>query len=219
MRSRLSPEYLQLCRRIEELRKHLLPAHFDSTGSYSLADYDRVRGFIVLVHAEIEEFIEGRCSSVATRCVDDWVASRQLSAVTIALHTICASDWSGLFEKPSFKKLSNEISVEVRLKSALEQYVQAIGGNNGVKEPDLKRLLIPLSIRMSDLMPGWADEMNSFGGLRGQIAHKTSVGVILQPDPKDVRKKVWKELIPGLRHLDILLSTFTASSSCSSTNP
>ncbi len=211
MSSRLSIEYLQLCRRLEELRRNFLPAQFDPTGNYSAADYDRVRGFIALVHAEIEAFIENRCSLVASRCVDQWISNRQTSLVVISLHTICANGWDGLLEKPSFKKLSNEISVEMRLKSALEQYVQAIGGNNGVKEPDLKRLLIPLSIRFSDLRPGWVDAMNSFGGLRGQVAHKTSVGVIQQPDPKDLRKTVWKDLVPGLRHLDLLLTSLLAS--------
>jgi hypothetical protein len=215
----LSAEYLQLCKRVEELRKHLLPPTFDPTGNYSAAEYDRVRGYVALVHAEIEAFIESRCLVVASKCVDDWVKHRKTSPVVISLHAICYGGWDGLIEQPAFKKLSNEISVEARLHSALAQYSQAVGGNNGIKEADLKRLLIPLSIRMNDLNPNWLVAMDSFGGVRGQIAHQTSVGVVQQPDPKDLRRLVWKDLVLGLRDLDLLLTRLSLQLAHTSPGP
>lgn len=207
MPTRLSSNFLALCRRVEQLRKHLLPPQFDPTGSYSPAQYDQVRGYIALVHAEIEGYLEERCLAVATSVVDGWTNSRTPCRVIVALHAICYSGWSGLLENAQFKKLTIEASVEARLSDALKQYRQMIGGNNGIKSDDLKRLLVPLSIRMSELDSSWVLAMSNFGQTRGEIVHQTSVGITQEPDPKAIRNKVWRELIPGLRELDILLTS------------
>jgi hypothetical protein len=192
---------------LEQLRKHLLPNPFDPTGNYSLSQYDQTRGYIALVHAEIEAFIEIRCLATAAACVANWLQQRKPSAVVIALHAVCYSGWDGLLTSPQFKKATNEISVEARLSDSLTQYKQAVGGNNGIKEPDLKRLLVPLSIRMNDLDSSWISAMDSFGQVRGQVAHQSSVGVQQQPDPKDLRRTVWKDIVPGLRALDLKLTS------------
>ena len=59
-----SPRYKLLSRRINELRRHLLPAKFDPTGTYSPRVHERCRAFRLLVHAEFEAFIEDRVSEV-----------------------------------------------------------------------------------------------------------------------------------------------------------
>src|SRR5690242_16726393 len=53
-----STRYRALLPRLSELRGHLLPAKFDPTSPYSDRQYDRVRGYRLLAHAEIEACIE-----------------------------------------------------------------------------------------------------------------------------------------------------------------
>lgn len=165
-----------------------------------------------MTHAEVEAFIESRCLTVANTCVQEWIQNRKPSAVIVALHAICYSGWNGLIDEPSFKKPTDQVSVEARIADALVQYKQAVGGNNGIKEADLKRLLIPLSIRMNDLDTAWLSAMNSFGQTRGQVAHQSSAGVLQQPDPKEQRKTIWKDIIPVVErgqpfNVDILESS------------
>jgi hypothetical protein len=205
--SRLSQRYLALCRRLQELRVHLLPSAFDPLGSYTAAQFDQTRAYVALVHAEIEDFLEERCLEVADACVSRWLKLQQPTAVIVALHATCYSGWTDLIDNPKFKRPTFEASVEARLQASLEQYTQAIGGNNGIKEADIKRLLVPLSVRMSNLDQTWCAAMSSFGMVRGQIAHKTSVGATHTADPKDMRRTVWKDLVPGLRKLDLVLTS------------
>jgi hypothetical protein len=204
--SRLSQRYLALCKRLQDLRVNLLPAGFDPLGNYTAAQFDHARAYVALVHAEIEDYVEERCLQVAETCVARWLSTQHPTAVIIALHATCYSGWTGLVENPQFKKATDAFSVEARLDSSLYQYLQAVGGNNGIKEADLKRLLVPIAIRMGDLDAAWCAAMSSFGQVRGQIAHKSSVGASHNPDPRDLLRTVWKELIPGLRKLDLLLA-------------
>lgn len=45
-------------KRVNQIKKHFLPKKFSPTGAYSEREYDRVRGYCLLVHAEIEALLE-----------------------------------------------------------------------------------------------------------------------------------------------------------------
>lgn len=185
----------------------MLPQYFDPTGSYNDADYDRTRGYIALVCAEVEMFIESRCLEIAGLAVSNWMSSSTPSKVIVALHAICYSGWSGVLEGVTFAKPTTQLCVEARLADALKQYQQAVGDNHGIKRKNLKALLVPLSIRMSDLDETWLISVDSFGTTRGQIVHQSSVSMTQLPDPKIARETVWKQIVPGLRDLDLILSS------------
>lgn len=207
MSNRISAEFRSLCQRLEEIRRHFLPIHFSVSGSYSPAEYDRVRGYVALTHAEIEAYIEERCLTVADHCVKKWQTTKTPSAVIIALHAICYSGWAELLDAPKFKKASPtpQMSVEARLSDALSQYRQCVEDNHGIKADNIKRLVVPLSVRMSELDQTWLADMDSYGTTRGKIVH-LSFSTVHQPDPKDYRNTIWKRLVPGLRELDALFN-------------
>lgn len=207
-----SPEYYLLHRRINELRKNLLPAVFDPTGSYPPEVFDHTRGFITLAHAEIEAFTEDRCLFVAQTSVKSWHASRTPTAITFTLYAMCYSDWAALDSPPTTKKGTAEVRIEARIDDALAQYEQIINTNHGIREPNLKKLLVPLSIRIkSDLDSAWISSMSSFGGKRGQVVH-TSSRVGHPPDPKSTLDTVKLTILPGLRKLDTLLTLIEKTS-------
>lgn len=203
MRSTPSASFVSLTSRFRELRNHLLPKNFDLTGTYTPRQFDRTRGYIALVHAEIESYIESKCKDLAAQRVDDWIRNRTPSPVIIALHAICYSGWSGLMPEPQFKLPTNQINVEARLQECRKQYDQVVESNNGIKEENLKKLLVPLSVRMSDINSDWISDMNSLGATRGSIVHQ-SIGMTTQPDPKETHLNIINQITAGLRDLDLI---------------
>jgi hypothetical protein len=203
----LSKEYVQLCRRIVQLRKHFLPSSFDPTGTYTASIHDHTRAFIALVHAEIEHFIEVRAANVAAVRIDEWTKNRVPNAVCFSLYAICYTGWTEIGGKPeSLGKLTNNLQIEARLHDAGKQYKKVIDGNNGIKDENLRHLLIPLSFREKDFEEKWIEGMTNFGAARGQILHQAGHTAQL-PDPKTTYELVWKTLVPGLKKLDKMLTS------------
>lgn len=56
--------------------------------------------------------------------------------------------------------------------------------NHGIKEANVLALLLPLGIDGSHLDTTLLADLTSFGGLRGAVAHKSSVRVTTYADPK-----------------------------------
>ena len=65
--------------RLSELRKNMLPATFSPTGDYSARQLDRSRGYRMLVHAEIEAFLEDVTFAAARKGVSEWVQTKKVS--------------------------------------------------------------------------------------------------------------------------------------------
>jgi hypothetical protein len=74
---KLSTQYNQLVSRIEELRTIFLPTPFDPTGIYPAEQATRTLGFRLLVHAEIESFLEERARDLARAALDAWEKRNQ----------------------------------------------------------------------------------------------------------------------------------------------
>jgi len=204
----MSPEYYNFLRRLVLLQKHLLPP---IKPVYSDEEYDKTRGFITLVHAEIEAFVEDRCSYVLTETRTRWQASRNANRILFALYAMCYSGWSALNDDmTALPKLSRQFDLAARVGSSFTQYEHLVSDNNGITEPNLKKLLIPLSIRLSDLDPNWLIEMTNFGSSRGGVVHK-SWKANQPPDPGTVSTLIRTILLPGLNRLDRELTAVLAA--------
>lgn len=181
------------------------------TGSYTPADYDRTRAFVALSHAEIESFIESRCSQVASAAKTAWFRNRTINRIIFSLYAMCYSGWADLDgDLNELPKLSNKTDVDSRVTSCFDQYSHVIGNNHGIKDRYLKKLLEPLSIRLTDLSQSWVLEMSNFGGLRGQIAHMSG-RANQPPDPATVDNLICAILLPGLKDLDQRLSALISA--------
>ena len=101
--------------------------------------------------------------------------------------------------RPKVKEAIKEI-VDV----AFRQYIQIHERNHGVREANLKRLILPIGVRKDDLDQTWIVNLEEFGKRRGELAHKTAK-VQQQIDPKAELDTV-KELVIGLKMLDKLVS-------------
>ena len=58
--------------RLDELRGRLLPPKFSQTGQYSAAQYDMAKAYVLLVHAEVEAFLEDRSREKAKKLEKVW---------------------------------------------------------------------------------------------------------------------------------------------------
>jgi hypothetical protein len=188
----------------------LLP-QISPIGSYSEEEFDKTRGLIALAHAEIEAFIEARCLYVVNETRVRWQATRSPNRIVFALYAMCFSGWSAINEDiEALPRLTNQYDLLGRVGSAFTQYQHVLGINNGIREANLRKMLMPLSIQLSDLDPAWIIEMSNFGGFRGQVVH-TSWKANQPPDPATVNNLLRNILLPGLNRLDRELTTILAS--------
>jgi hypothetical protein len=189
-----SRRFIQLVKRLETLKIHLLPASFSSVGQYSEREYDMARAYLVLAHAEIEAFCEDRGSKVAERAHGLWRRKGRRSAVLVELlkfhHATTRKPWTPIDKSP------------LRLESAVNYYLASvIGQNHGIREENLSKMFFPIGIDPSDLDSVWVSTMDSFGVSRGSIAH-SSVKTQQPIDPKTEFERIRDQILPGLRKLD-----------------
>lgn len=149
----VSIRYKQLRARVAELKKHLLPNRFSPTGDYTDRQMDRARGYRILVHAEIESYIED--------------------------------------------------SVNEIIDLAQTQFIKIVKENHGVRENNLKSLILPIGVDISELDHTWLTGLDNFGSLRGEIAHNAK-RTTDQINPKDEYNNVLA-LLEGLKSLDTLI--------------
>ena len=202
-----SSRFRNLEKRLAEACKHFLPARFSPTGIYTVRQLDRARAYRLLVHAEIESFIEDIANAAVMKKVLEWQNRRTPSDLLIAFLACYHAGWSDsdhdadALPESARKPVKNAAEDVVTL--ALGQYQAQIKKNNGIKEKNFKRLIIPTGVRMSDLDPTWLANLDTFGQQRGVIAH-TSVSTQQTVDPKTELNAV-QQLMIGLKALDELV--------------
>lgn len=202
-----SKRFHHLHRRLSELRRHMLPLKFSPIGAYSPREEDRARGYRLLTHAEIESYLEDQARSVVTDRIRAWKKNRTPSNLLLAFLACYHSGWVDFHEENNIRiielsksrKRINESISEI-IDQAQTQFIQNLQSNHGVREKNLKTLVLPTGIDLSDLDATWIADLDDFGKQRGEIAHNTKMttGGI---NPQDEYKRV-KSLLVGLKDLD-----------------
>lgn len=167
----------------------MLPRVFSPTGTYSALQLDRARGYRLLVHAEIEAFLEDRASEVASTVFNSWIGDLRPRHTIVSLLA---------FLRPSEKSFK---SVREAVGYSFAKFNEAVRNNNGIKEDNLVKFLPHVGIDWSAIDGTWLSTLNSFGTARGEIAHASAR--VHQPiDPKGEYDTVVINILPGLKDLD-----------------
>ena len=203
----LSARFKELRSRLTELRKHFLPNRFSDTGEYSERQLDRARGYRLLVHAEIESYLEDISRDIVLKAIRDWKSSNTPSVTLVTFIASYHSSWN------FHDQLSNEQIIEVAksrknpkesldeiINLAQTQFISKVKGNHGIKEGNFKTLILPTGIDISVIDPTWLTNLDSFGTRRGEVAHK-SKRTTSQINPQDEFNAV-SDLMVGLKKLD-----------------
>jgi hypothetical protein len=206
-----SRRFRQLESELNRLRKNFLPRNWSPTGIYSERTHDHTRAYRVFAHAEIESFIENILLKVIDEKYTKWKTTKKPNYAMICLLAASKLGWQdtetvalGLIpiEPPKIKK--DDESIHQFIDRAFKQYQEIVDENHGIQKQNIKRLLMPLGIALTDLDETWLNNMNSFGGQRGFVAHTSRLGVTNLPDPKTEKDTV-DNLLTGLQVLDDLV--------------
>jgi hypothetical protein len=202
-----SPRYKLLSRRIGELRRHLLPAKFDPTGTYSPRAHERSRAFRLLVHAEFEAFIEDRVSEVVNAHYLAWKNNRAVTRCLLGLVAYheglqSKTEPTSLLAPPQRQSPLLEERVE-KARNSLTYYAKT--QNHGVKEENLLRLLMPLGVEAHEFDMTWLASINSWATTRGDYAHKSGTKLQSLSDPQDELRDA-RNLLTGFKSIDRTLS-------------
>lgn len=189
-----SRRFRQLERRLEQLES-LLP-DISPTGDYGEDEYDRVRAYRLLVHAEIESCIEELAESVAHKAVSRWVTDGRARRPLLALLAFTEVNWPSA---PSALTPSRG-ELRERIERAKSMFTGSLRRVNGIRERDVLAMLLPVGFREVDFDTTWLATINSFGEERGETAH-TTVRVQSPPDPKTEKDRIM-QILDGLRDID-----------------
>src|ERR1700677_4824297 len=80
-----SDRFNSLVERVRALEKSLLPETLSDVGEYTQEVHDRTLGYRLLVHAEIEHFLEQLARETAVRAPEKWEKDRTISKVIMHL--------------------------------------------------------------------------------------------------------------------------------------
>jgi len=185
-----------LATRLIALRTHLLP-QFTPTGTYTDEELDRTRAFRVLVHAEIESYVEERAWAIVLINVQQWKGDRRP-------RTVIQSLLSCVIEQRAVEKVYNGNSgqvdrIECAVEAAKTAYHSIVERNHGVKGDNILKLVDPLGVVVADQT--WLSNMDAFGSDRGNTAHRSALSTTQLIDPRSEWSKI-KEIVKGLRKID-----------------
>ncbi len=172
-----SSHYDELKTRTESLVKNFMPAT-NPLGFYSPHEEDMMRALRMLIHAEVESYLETIC---ARGLLDLDAAGRSATRVKHRFAT-----WIG---------------------TAAAECRNAIATNNGVKENDIRKMFTPLGLTQDDydqVSLLFLEKMNSFGKNRGDVAHQSAARATFSLNKKR-EEAVIRELMQHLERFDQIL--------------
>lgn len=187
----------QLISRITFLENNILPEE-RIDGNYTRKEQDLTKSFILLVHAEIEAFIEDRAKEKMNQALLNWNSTRRKSN---CLKSVLAFSGNEL----NFNEDSNSKNIQYRINKTVAHYMSSVvDKNHGVKEKNILKILLPLGIEINEIDQTWLGIMESFGSTRGNIAHN-SLQVQNRVDRTTELNRVKTQIIPELEVIDDLI--------------
>jgi len=193
-----SRRFRALRKRINQLEADLLPPA-KPAGNYTLAEQDRVRAFRLLVHAEIEGFLEQMVEEVLAAALIKYGSTGRPNRVLKAVRqSLCRDD-----EVTASTDFFDAALVEFRKK--------VVAKNHGLKARNVHNLFLPLGIDPDLLNTSWLNALDAFGESRGQVAHQPynfQVNLVLDPI---VEQNSVNQLVVELDNFDQLIAPLRRS--------
>lgn len=135
----------------------------------------KVRSYILLSHAALEEYLEDLCKDVASIAVRKY---KQHGNITNALLGLISS---GLLDDISIGKAKKKVkqdlfhNIEIFATEALTQFHSVINNNNGIKKANQLSLLLPIGVDPESTDFATLAALDAFGTKRGDVAHKAKI--------------------------------------------
>lgn len=188
----------QLFRRVDFLEQQLLPAE-RIDGNYTTVERDRIRSYLLLVHAEIESHIEELAKTKVTSSLSKFGSTGRLNHCLASILAFSGNEVSYL-NQPNV----NTQKISFRVNKSVNHYLSQVDLNHGIKSKNVVELFLPLGIKHSDLDPVWLSTMDSFGSLRGNVAH-SSIQIQNLIDRNTVKNIVNNQILPEIEAIEELV--------------
>lgn len=163
-----TPEYHTLCYSLATAG--LFIRDLPNTTIRDELDEMRLKSYIFLCHAAIEEYLEKATSEALSSARQLLRTQRRIPKVLISAishYQIRAKEnWASIMSQADHVD-----ALESLLELAIREHSQAVYENHGIKTRDQDNLCLPLGIRVHDLDRLLSQTLNSFGEGRGKIAH------------------------------------------------
>lgn len=196
--------YKVLKKRIDELGRHLLPNCFSPTGSYPNKVIEIARGYKLLVHAEIESYLEDIATLIVTEALRFWKKKKITSHTLVALLSCYHCSWNSDNEEIIIKLANSRKRLEKNIQEIIDrasaQFNTIIKNNHGIRETNLRKIVLPTGVELQNLDATWLSLMDTFGQQRGEVAHNTKKATS-QINPKDELQNV-QGIMKGIKELD-----------------
>jgi hypothetical protein len=174
----LPPRFAELSERVDDLHFRFVPP-LEPTGIYTAAEYDRMSAFRLLVHAEIERFIELLVEDALSRFLAKLESWKKIGCNSLLVNSLISH-------------MEKELRKEVR-------------SNHGVKSKNILALLKPLGLSGTHLDNFWLQTMDAYGEIRGRHAHNSRRTT--QPiDPRTEQDLIYMQILPALMRLELLVA-------------
>lgn len=198
---RQSKYFRDLNKNLDKIEKMFLSMDVKDDGAYNLRELTMARAYGLLVHAEIECYFENIAKEVVLKSYKKWKLEKKSSHVLMSV-TAFLNPKEQIPENVSNEKINKneEGLIENRLKDCVSRYIGMIEKNNGIKETNLLKILLPLGIHLNDIDHTFLNSANSFGHYRGELAHN-SIKTKSLIDPFAKKKEV-ANLLTEIRILD-----------------
>ena len=174
--------YAYLVKRIDKLRKALIPKAFSPTGNYKNSTYEKVLGYKLLIHAEIEYYFEELTKSIMLIAKRKWDSTGEATKTIIALVAYCKKEFPSLPEHQNDQHAQTDLKERINT-AYTEQYRYIQAMNHGIKEKNIIALLLPIGVAIDSIDNNLLIALNNFGAERGRIAHATRAQQC--PTPED----------------------------------
>jgi len=196
-----SQRYRDLVERLCELRHCFLPKKFDPYGNYDNGELLKASAYVVLVHAELESFIEDRARQTASASIKSWKDHKRANCVLVGL----VAKYSKIYNVNEGGN-NEKINITDQIDKSMEAFSKDIEGNHGIREYNISKLLTSIGIEMESFDATWILNMNNYSKKRGEIAHQSrkKYSTTKQINPEEEFKTVNSLVHDGLKKLDLI---------------
>jgi hypothetical protein len=142
------------------------------------------RAYIVLAHAALEQYFETLALWVLHKIRDGWILRRRS---TVCLAALMLSRGAAAGDEEEHTLAFDRLRAE--LQEAVQDLSKAVYENHGASMQHLRRLFYPLGVDIPD-DARWKGSLETLSRLRGEIAHRRTLGATVIPSATDLRQIV-----------------------------
>ena len=182
-----STQFRFLNRNLNRIKKIFISMKVRSDGTYTEREQAMASAYGLLAHAEIEYYFETVAEEVVLNAYKKWESDKKPSHVlmSLAIFMDIKEEIPEIISKGTIDK-DKEGLIEKRLEVYVKKYMGILGKNNGIKEINLLKMLLPLGIHLNEIDTTFLSSMNSFGHDRGEIAHNSiKTQILIDPFTKE----------------------------------